>query len=256
MSFVSPRRIAVRTLQAFGLNEAASDIYYRYLHRFGTASPGLATGFERIFDAVAELGSLEGADYCEFGLFKGNSFWRAQQEANKHGLTCRFFGFDSFAGLPEIGGHDRTGHGEFRKGQYCCSQEEVVANLEAAGGIDWQRTFLVPGYFEQSLTQNVTQRFGITKVGVAMIDCDLYSSTVEVLRFLRRLIGDGTVLIMDDWNSFGADDDRGQRRAMREFLQTEPHLRLEHLVSYGPNSESFVVRSATQTGVIHRAAPA
>lgn len=246
MRLVSPRRIAVRTLQALGLNAAASDIYYRYFHRFGTASPGLASGFERIFEAVAGLGSLRtGADYCEFGLFKGHSFWTAQQEARKHGLTCRFFGFDSFAGLPDVSGPDRTAHREFRKGQYRCSQREVVENLKAAGGIDWRRTFLVPGYFAQSLTAHVIERHQIRKVGVAMIDCDLYSSTVEVLRFLRELIGDGTVLIMDDWNCFGADDDRGQRRAMREFMETQRHLRLEPLVSYGPNSQSFVVRSKT-----------
>src|SRR5688572_6820158 len=185
MSPVSPRRLAVRTLQAVGLNAVASDIYYRYFHRFDTASPGLTNGFEQIFEAVAELGSLrDGADYCEFGVFKGHSFWKAQQEANKHGLACRFFGFDSFAGLPDIGGPDQTEHGEFRIGQYRCSQQEVVANLEAAGGIDWRRTFLIPGYFEQSLTPDVIERHRIRKVGVAMIDCDLYSSTVEVLRFL------------------------------------------------------------------------
>jgi O-methyltransferase len=246
MNFVSPRRIAVRTLQTLGLNAIASDLYYRYFHGFDTPSPGLATGFERIFEAVAKLGSLrDGADYCEFGLFKGHSFWKAQQEANRHGMTCRFFGFDSFAGLPDISDVDLTKHGEFRKGQYRCSRQDVIDNLNAAGGIDWRRTFLIPGYFEESLTPHVVERYGIRKVGVAMIDCDLYSSTVEVLRFLRGLIGDGTVLIMDDWNCFGADDDRGQRRAMREFLETQPHLRLEHLVSYGPNSESFVVRSAT-----------
>jgi hypothetical protein len=251
MSPISPRRVAVRALQAVALNEVASNIYYRYFHRFDTAAPGLTSGFEKIFEAVAVLGSLrDGADYCEFGLFKGHSFWKAQQEARKHGLPCRFFGFDSFAGLPDISGPDRTDHGEFRKGQYSCSQQEVVANLKAAGGIDWQRTFLIPGYFEESLTPHVIDRYRIRKVGVAMIDCDLYSSTVEVLRFLRGLIGDGTVLIMDDWNCFGADDDRGQRRATREFLETQPHLRLEPLVSYGPNSESFVIRSTTSAAGI------
>jgi O-methyltransferase len=252
MGYASLRRIAVKTLQMAGLNAIASDIYYRYFHGFETASPGLATGFERIFEAVAELGSLrDGADYCEFGLFKGHSFWKAQQEANRHGLTCRFFGFDSFAGLPDIRGLDLTDHGEFRKGQYGCSQEDVVENLNAAGGIDWRRTFLIPGYFEQSLTPHVMARYRIKKVGVAMIDCDLYSSTVEVLRFLRGLIGDGTVLIMDDWNCFGADDDRGQRRAMREFLNTQPYLRLEPLVSYGPNSEAFVLRSAMRPRTVN-----
>jgi hypothetical protein len=53
------------------------------------------------------------------------------------------------------------------------------------------------------------------------------------------------VLIMDDWNCFGADDNKGQRRAMREFLERQPDLRIEPLVSYGPNSQSFVVRGAT-----------
>lgn len=247
MSLASPRRLAVKTLQVLGLNKVASDAYYRYIHRFSTASPGLDAGFARIFAAVAELGSLrDGADYCEFGMFKGYSFWKAQQEAARHGLTCRFFGFDSFAGLPEVQGLDQTEHGEFRKGQYSCSQQEVVANLEAAGGIDWTRTFLVRGYFEQSLTPDVLVTHRIRKIGVAMIDCDLYSSTVQVLQFIRGSIGDKSVLIMDDWNCFDADDDKGQRRAMREFLETEPHLRLEPLVSYGPNSQAFVVRTTAQ----------
>jgi O-methyltransferase len=247
MNHVSPRRLAVRTLQTLGLNIAASDIYYRFFHRFSTESPGLDAGFQRIFQAVAELGSLrDGADYCEFGLFKGHSFWRAQQEANSHGLPCRFFGFDSFAGLPDIGGLDQTRHGEFRKGQYSCSQQEVVDNLKAAGGIDWSRTFLIPGYFEHSLTPQVIEKHQLRKVGVAMIDCDLYSSTVEVLAFLRPLIGDGTVLIMDDWNCFAANDDLGQRRAMREFLASQRDLRLEPLIPYGPNSQSFVLRATTR----------
>jgi hypothetical protein len=246
MSLVSPRRLVVKSLQALGHNRAASDIYYRYFHRFDTPSPGLEAGFEQIFAEVARLGSLsDGADYCEFGLFKGHSFWKAQQEASKHGLACRFFGFDSFAGLPAVVGPDRTDYGEFRKGQYSCSQHEVVENLRKAGGIDWRRTFLVPGYFEQSLTPQLIERYEIRKVGVAMIDCDLYSSTAEVLRFLGPLIGENSVLIMDDWNCFAADEDRGQRRAMREFLETQPHRRLEPLVSYGPNSQSFVVRAAT-----------
>jgi hypothetical protein len=248
MSPTSPRRLAVRTLQTLGLNRAASNVYYRYFHRFSTASPGLEAGFEQIFAKVAELGSLRdgGADYCEFGVFKGYSFWKAQQEANKHGLACRFFGFDSFAGLPDVVGPDQTDHGEFRKGQYSCSHDEVVENLRKAGGIDWQRTFLIPGYFERSLTPQAIERLEIRRVGVAMIDCDLYSSTVEVLRFLDPLIAEKTVLIMDDWNCFAADESRGQRRAMREFLSARPYLRLEPLVSYGPNSQSFVVRSATR----------
>ena len=121
-----------------------------------------------------------------------------------------------------------------------------VANLNAAGGIDWERTFRIPGYFEKSLTPELIEKHRIRKVGVALIDCDLYSSTVEVLNFLRALIGDKTVLVMDDWNCFGADDNKGQRRAMREFLETESHLSLEPLLSYGEILSS--VRCAEHIG--------
>src|SRR5690606_7604139 len=104
--------------------------------------------------------------------------------------------------------------------------EQVIDNLNSAGGIDWERTFLVPGYYNESLTPELIAKHRLRRVGDALIDCDLYSSTVTVLDFLRPLIGDKTILIMDDWNCFDARDDRGQRRAMREFLEREPHLRL------------------------------
>lgn len=248
MALEQTRRAAIKTLQALGLAKPVSDIYYRYVHGFNSATPELPGALERVFDLAVEHGSLADADYCEFGVFKGYSFWKAQQEANARGIACRFFGFDSFTGLPEIGEVDRTRHGEFRPGQYDCSREQVIDNLNSAGGIDWERTFLVPGYYNESLTPELIAKHRLRRVGVALIDCDLYSSTVTVLDFLRPLIGDKTILIMDDWNCFDARDDRGQRRAMREFLEREPHLRLEPLFAYGPNSEVFLLRSAPRKG--------
>ena len=149
--------------------------------------------------------------------------------------------------LPDIGGLDETRHGEFRKGQYRCSQQDVVANLEAAGGIDWQRTFLIPGYFERSLTPQAIYRHDIRRGRC----CDDRLRSVLLdrrrgLNFLASLIGEGTVLIMDDWNCFDANDDKGQRRAMHEYLEVRRHFApFEPLIAYGPNSQSFVVRSAT-----------
>jgi hypothetical protein len=47
---------------------------------------------------------------------------------------------------------------------------------------------------------------------------------------------------MDDWNCFGGDDNLGQRRALREFLATQPGMSVEPLCRYGANSQAFVVR--------------
>jgi predicted O-methyltransferase YrrM len=246
------RRATIRTLQALGLNDVASRLYYRHFHGFQSASPGLDDGFTAIFAEAARRGSLAEADYAEFGVFKGYSFWLAQKLAAQHGFQPRCFGFDSFEGLPEIRGIDRTVHGEFRKGQYACSLEAVRQNLDSAG-IDWGRTHLFKGFFERTLTPDLIRHHDIRRIGVAMIDCDLYESTVTVLDWIGPLIGEGTILIMDDWNCFGGDQQRGQRRAMREFLEARPRLRLDSIATYGLNSEAFVVREAPLVRQAHRA---
>lgn len=42
-----------------------------------------------------------------------------------------------------------------------------------------------------------------------------------------------TILIFDDWNCFDKDNERGQRKAFREFLERNKHLSAEDLFTYG-----------------------
>src|SRR3954451_14741438 len=65
---------------------------------FDTATPDTLNGLIRAFKIAPANG-----DYFEFGMFKGYTFWFAQRLAAFHGRDAmRFFGFDSFAGLPAI----------------------------------------------------------------------------------------------------------------------------------------------------------
>ncbi len=236
------RRTIVRLLQATGLNRVAHRLYYRHVHGFDTASAGLTDALERCFDRAVDLGTVRDGDYLEFGLFKGYSFWFAQKAAGERGLeTVRFFGFDSFAGLPEVEGVDKTSRGDFYKGQYACSRDQVVANLDSRG-VDWSRTVLVEGYFERSLSPRLLSQHGVRRAAIALIDCDLYASTAQVLEFLRPIVLDGTILIFDDWSCFDGDDSKGQRRAFKEFLGSAPHLAAEPFFAYGHYGQVFIVR--------------
>lgn len=238
------RRLVVRALQLTGLNKIASRIYYNRFHGFKSASPGLEEGFEEIFRKADEYGSFRDSDvYCEFGLFKGYSFWKAQSLADERGYgDAWFYGFDSFAGLPDVNGIDATETDDFRKGQYACAETQVRNNLTEAG-VDWNRTRLVKGFFADSLTRDLKEELQGRRIGIAMIDCDLYQSTVDVLDWLDDQISDRMMLIMDDWNCFGKDDGRGQRRALREFMARKPGWKLEPVSSYGLNSQAFVLHA-------------
>ena len=53
------------------------------------------------------------------------------------------------------------------------------------------------------------------------LDCDLYSSTSEVLEqlFSRKLLAEGSVVCFDDWNCNRSSPRFGQRRAWREAVE-------------------------------------
>ncbi|SLN69415.1 TylF/MycF/NovP-related O-methyltransferase [Oceanibacterium hippocampi] len=233
------RQIIARTLQQAGLNRFAHRLYYNHLHGFRPAVPETVDAVRLAIGEAATAGTLNGRDYYEFGLFKGYSFWQAQVAGNRHdGHDVRYIGFDSFKGLPEVDGIDRTENDEFYEGQYQCAKEMVVEQLDERG-FDWSKALLIEGYFDESLVPDLYRKHDLRPVSVALIDCDLYSSTRDVLEFLEPLIADRSILIFDDWNCFGGDDKRGQRRAFAEFRERNPQFIAEPMMRYGAYGQVF-----------------
>lgn len=180
-------------------------------------------------------------DYYEFGLFGGYTFWVAQQACQELKIMdTNFYGFDSFRGLPPLKDIDKTGN-LFFEGQFACSKEDVVRNLNKKG-IDWSRTELIEGFFNESLTEDLKARFPFKQVAVAFVDCDLYSSTNEVLQWLRSFLKDGSILLFDDWRAFGDNPHLGQQRALGEFLGKNPGITGEPLWKFEDHGQAFMVR--------------
>lgn len=239
---------AVKFLQKTKLNKLAHKVYYGYVHGFNSATPEIEEALEIVFQKAQELGTANRGDYCEFGIFKGYAFWKAQDISKRFEgdfSRMRFFGFDSFQGLPEITTpEDQTEDEVFYEGQYNCSKEGVINNLNS-NGVDWERTFLVEGFFEDSLTEAFKAEYNLEKIAIALIDCDLYSSTKDVLKFIGDLLTDKTILVFDDWNCFDRDNNRGQRKAFREFLEENPQFSEEEFISYGAYGQSFIIHKTS-----------
>ena len=249
---ISGRRLVVRTLQKLGLNRPMHRFYYQHLHGFDTANRSVLAAQGRCFDLALELGLGGSGDYYEFGLFKGYSFLNAQRQAERlHLENMRFFGFDSFKGLPRVSGIDQTTHNEFYEGQYACSKDAVVSNLTAAGA-DWNRIHLVEGFYDESLTDETRRDLNMGRVAIALIDCDLYSSTREVLEFLESLLVSDSILMFDDWNCFEGSPDRGQRKALAEFTAENPDLSTRELFAYGDYGQVFLIQKEDPVAHLER----
>ncbi len=210
---------------------------------------------ESAFDALSDGGAVAAieaslaelistgvtGDYFEFGLYRGHSFWATQQAATRNrNPSMRFFGFDSFEGLPEIEGNDRKA-GIFVPGDYRATRPEVERRL-TEHGFDWDRAVLIEGFFDQSLTPELKSRHAMSSAALVNVDCDLYQSTVPVLDFVADLLQDGTIVLFDDWYAFAEADDRGEPRAFREFLAARPDWSAERRQRYGRYGQAFVMR--------------
>ena len=186
--------------------------------------------------SFAAVNKVKG-DYLEFGVFRGGSYISAyytlrhcfDEVIKSFGFTMseedrmltssifqnmRFFAFDSFEGLPGV--VDADGSGFFREGQFSASVGAFNSNLDAAG-FPRERSVVVNGWYDKTLTRAVCDEHHLTKAAIVHIDCDLYESTRLVLEFITPLLVDGTILIFDDWFHFNGHPQRGEQRAFTEW---------------------------------------
>jgi O-methyltransferase len=219
-----------------------SVLRIRPKNQFMTLSKGLGA-IDTVLAQLAADGPV--GDYYEFGLFRGYTLWHTQQTATRIGLgSMRYFGFDSFQGLPEVEGGDRR-MGIFFSGDYLCTRPEVERQL-TEHNFDWSKAALVEGFFDQSLTPSLLSTYNMGPAALVLVDCDLYQSTVPVLSFLANLFQDGTIVLFDDWYCFGDSEEHGEPRAFQEFLAVHPEWHAEPLMDFPVYGKAFKMQSRGQ----------
>lgn len=131
-----------------------------------------------MFDLAFGRMSAQGL-MLEFGVHKGGTInYAASQNKGR-----QVHGFDSFEGLPS----DWAGV-TLVKGAFNLSGEmpKVAANVR-----------LHKGWFKDTLPRWVEENNG--PVAFAHVDCDLYESTRDVFASIGPLLGEGSLLLFDDY---------------------------------------------------------
>ncbi|MFT3701923.1 MAG: class I SAM-dependent methyltransferase [Agriterribacter sp.] len=121
-------------------------------------------------------------DYLEFGVSAGYSFrWWAANTVNPGN---KYYGFDTFEGLPEA-------WGTYGKGD----MSATIPTMED------QRAVFVKGLFQESLPGFLTaQTITVEKRKIIHLDADLFSSTLFALTSLAPYLKKGDILMFDEFN--------------------------------------------------------
>jgi hypothetical protein len=165
--------------------------------------------------------------YFEFGCYGANTMRMAWDHFHWM-FPWTFVAFDSFEGLPEIQNIDRQEIWE--KGKLKMTEEDFIQCMRKHG-MPRNRLLTVKGFYDSSLTAALQQKLLPTKAAVIYVDCDLYHSTIPILRFIPPFLQKGTIIVFDDWNCFHGDPRKGERRAFREFQKEHSSLRFEPFVA-------------------------
>lgn len=138
---------------------------------------------EKLYEALINqegVGSLA-IDYFEFGVAGGYSFrWWLEHNANPE---SRFYGFDTFEGLPED-------FGPFAKGT-------MAAALESLNITD-QRAGFYKGLFQDTLVPFLEQ-YNSTRKKLIHMDADIFSATIFALSQLYKYLNDGDIIMFDEF---------------------------------------------------------
>ncbi len=219
-----------------------SNIYHKLNSSFKTLSPGTPEAIQKAFDLVSKEADGNIGDYYEFGLFRGYTFLQAYKHCEKQGIDdIHFYGFDSFEGLPEPANSIDEHGGRFFAGQFSCSLKEVEDNLSSRG-MDISKATLIKGFYEESLTEDLRKQHTFGPASVVLMDCDYYSSTKTALDWMETYLQFGTVILFDDWYSYGDDNELGQQKAFAEFLKEHPQYEAEELWEFLNHGKGFILR--------------
>lgn len=196
-------------------------------------------------------------DYAEFGVWRGRRFQAVygllgsyssmffDSKKGKPGFSrnpfddVSFHAFDSFEGLP-ASDPEEARPAQYFESAYSGDVNGFIDTLKK-GNVDLERVTITEGWFADTLTRETAERIQLDKLSIAFIDCDLYASTVLVLKFIRPHLQTGTVLVVDDWFRNRGNPSKGVQGALLEWLRENEEITLQHFCTWDAKTVVFIV---------------
>lgn len=163
----------------------------------------------------------KGVSLIELGVYRGSGLHFiievAEHLTDSIGIEYHIYGFDSFEGLPELGGSED--HNEiWEEGQYKSSStyDEMVEKFE-------DKATLIKGDVKDTVKEFLLDRLDINyPIGFISLDLDLYSSSKSGLKILEdvnpnKYIPTVTMIVDDQDFLITYNDWCGEGLAIKEF---------------------------------------
>jgi|HubBroStandDraft_6_1064221.scaffolds.fasta_scaffold22894_4 hypothetical protein len=158
-----------------------------------------ALGFDtqkEVLDCALDQVGVQG-HYLEFGVFSGGTI----RHIARRRPALKIHGFDSFEGLPEA-------WSGFNLGQRAFSRSSRLPRVP-------KNVVLHKGWFTETIARWCGENPG--PIAFIHIDCDLYSSTVDILAGLSERMQPGTVIVFDEYFNYPGWE-RHEFKAWQEFV--------------------------------------
>lgn len=180
-------------------------------------------------------------DYLEFGVHGAVTFSAAHHFIQATGVPRRLWAFDSFEGLPAS---DVDAHPHWQPGILATAQPEFE-RLCAARGIAAADLSCVPGFYEDTIGPEADYGGPLPDdFAMAYIDCDMLSSTRDVLHFLQSRLKHGQIIAFDDYYVYDSKGISGNRHAFLELVAREKRFAFLPYLPFSWNGMSFIVEDA------------
>ena len=189
---------------------------------YATADPSRFSKFITHLEFFKKTSGVRG-EIVEFGIFKGNSFfrWIKFRDLLEQTSSRKIIGFDIFGDFPEaIFEDDKLKRDAFvkeTKGGKSISYEELNALLEQQNLN--KNVEIVKGDVLLTVDEYIKDNPHL-KISLLHIDVDLYEPTKHILEKLYSKVTKGGIIILDDYGAFA-----GTNKAVDDFFDNKVEIK-------------------------------